>query len=156
MSALSSGRVGLSFGATQLMLNAVGTALRYGSIRQQFINSSKTREHYLLEYPLHQHRLIPLFAEAVAYKMVMKWTLLEWRKLTPDKLIDVKFTGTAQAHGVSACLKSLVKWRTMAALQECREACGGHGYSQFSRYGQWKDDYDVNLTWEGDNNILLQ
>ena len=60
MSALSSGRIGLSLGASQLMTDAVGTALRYATIRQQFNNNSKTREMYLLEYPLHQHRLIPL------------------------------------------------------------------------------------------------
>ncbi len=33
MSALSSGRVGLSLGASQLMTNAVGTALRYALVR---------------------------------------------------------------------------------------------------------------------------
>ena len=54
MSALSSGRIGLSYCASQLMTNAVTTALRYASVRQQFNNNAKTREHYLLEYPLHQ------------------------------------------------------------------------------------------------------
>lgn len=44
------------------MTNAVTTALRYSTIRQQFNNTSKTREMYLLEYPLHQYRLIPLLA----------------------------------------------------------------------------------------------
>ena len=80
----------------------------------------------------------------------------EFGSLTPDDLLNTKQVKSQQAHAISACLKPLIKWRTMAALQECREACGGHGYSHFSRYGHWKNDYDVNLTWEGDNNVLIQ
>ncbi len=62
MSALSSGRIGLSYCASQLMTNAATTALRYSAVRQQFNTASKAREMYLLEYPLHQFRLIPLLA----------------------------------------------------------------------------------------------
>lgn len=68
----------------------MGSAIRYATIRQQFNNASKTREMYLLEYPLHQHRLIPLLAEAVAYKMVMKWMIREFGTLTPEDLLNTK------------------------------------------------------------------
>lgn len=33
---------------------------------------------------------------------------------------------------------------------------GGHGYSAFSGLGRYYHDNDVNSTWEGDNNMLLQ
>ena len=33
---------------------------------------------------------------------------------------------------------------------------GGHGYSSYSQLGRLYQDNDVNLTWEGDNNLLLQ
>ncbi len=53
----------------------------------------------------------------------------EWDSLTPDQLSNAKDFKAMQAHGISACLKPVIKWRCMAAIQECREACGGHGYS---------------------------
>ncbi len=86
----------------------------------------------------------------------MKWMVEEWNSVTPDDLSNAKNPKGSQAHAISACLKCVIKWDCMKLLQECREACGGHGYSQFARFGNWKDDYDVNLTWEGDNNVLIQ
>lgn len=92
----------------------------------------------------------------MVYKQACKWLVVEWSKLTPEKLSDAKNPNVSQVHAISAALKPLIKWECMKLLQECREACGGHGYSQFARFGLWRDDYDVNLTWEGDNNVLIQ
>lgn len=33
---------------------------------------------------------------------------------------------------------------------------GGHGYSAYSKLGTLYNDHDVNNTWEGDNNVLIQ
>ena len=41
-------------------------------------------------------------------------------------------------------------------LQECREACGGQGLKTENRVGHLKGEYDVQSTFEGDNNILMQ
>lgn len=34
--------------------------------------------------------------------------------------------------------------------------CGGHGYSAYSGLNRIYHGQDVNTTWEGDNNMLLQ
>lgn len=41
-------------------------------------------------------------------------------------------------------------------MQECREACGGQGLKTENRVGVHKGEYDVQSTFEGDNNILMQ
>ena len=40
--------------------------------------------------------------------------------------------------------------------QECREACGGQGFKTENRVGPLKGEYDVQSTFEGDNNVLMQ
>lgn len=40
--------------------------------------------------------------------------------------------------------------------QECREACGGQGLKTENRVGHMKSEYDVQSTFEGDNNVLMQ
>jgi len=41
-------------------------------------------------------------------------------------------------------------------LQECREACGGQGFSAYNRIGLLRADYDIYTTADGDNRVLIQ
>lgn len=61
----------------------------------------------------------------------------------------------AELHAVSSALKGVCSWGCLKGMQDCREACGGLGYSFYSKLGILRDNYDVNTTWEGDNNVLL-
>ena len=48
-------------------------------------------------------------------------------------------------------------WNSTYGLgQECREACGGQGIKTENHVGHLKSEYDVQLTFEGDNNVLMQ
>lgn len=33
-----------------------------------------------------------------------------------------------EIHAISSCTKPIAAWTCRDAIQECREACGGHGY----------------------------
>jgi len=62
----------------------------------------------------------------------------------------------AETHALISGFKTICTWNTIRGLQECREACGGLGYSHYALIGQLIRNHDVNQTWEGDNNVLLQ
>lgn len=50
----------------------------------------------------------------------------------------------------------LIASHKISIYQECREACGGQGVKTENRVGHMKSEYDVQLTFEGDNNVLMQ
>jgi acyl-CoA oxidase len=57
---------------------------------------------------------------------------------------------------MAAGLKPACTWHRVRTLQECREACGGMGFHAANRIGVLKTDSDIDVTWEGDNSVLLQ
>ncbi|MQL80847.1 hypothetical protein Taro_013309 [Colocasia esculenta] len=55
----------------------------------------------------------------------------------------------------SSAFKATFTWHNMRTLQECREACGGQGVKTEHRVVM-QGDYDVQSTFEGDNQVLMQ
>jgi len=57
---------------------------------------------------------------------------------------------------IAAALKPLSTWHALETLQEAREASGGAGFLAENRMVGLRQDLDVYVTFEGDNNVLLQ
>ncbi|WVZ03123.1 hypothetical protein V8G54_023929 [Vigna mungo] len=74
------------------------------------------------------------------------------------KMMYVKRTPKSNKaiHIISSAYKATFTWNNMRTLQECREACGGQGVKSENRVGQFKGEFDVQSTFEGDNNVLMQ
>lgn len=166
-SALLTGRVIMVKDAFRWSSRVVTIALRYAVGRRQFkaaLAKEGDAESQLLDYPLHQRRLIPLLALTYAFSNGAN-VLQTLADTTMDQLDDAVSNDDKDAlnEGVesmkslfiaSGSLKSTATWLTLNTIDQCRQACGGHGYSAYSGFGKAYNDWAVQCTWEGDNNIL--
>jgi acyl-CoA oxidase len=73
-----------------------------------------------------------------------------------QQLLDPKNIYIEELHAISGVTKAKSSWLISEVITQCRELVGGHGYSAFNRMGKLYHDQDLNSTWEGDNNMLLQ
>lgn len=62
----------------------------------------------------------------------------------------------SEFHAIVSVTKTLITWTCRDAAQECREACGGHGFLRAARLGEIRSVADPTVTYEGDNNVLSQ
>ena len=150
---LVQGRVSLDGASVRAAQAALAIAIRYGSERRQFPGASG-RETVLLDYGQHQRRLIPRLAQSFAMAFA------DERLLT---LFDEVFSGAGDTpenredlETLAAALKPLSTWAALDTLQEAREACGGAGFIAKNRLTGLRADLDIYVTFEGDNNVLLQ
>lgn len=150
---LVQGRVSLDGSAVRAMEAALTIAIRYGSERRQFPGASG-RETVLLDYGQHQRRLLPRLAQTYAMAFA------DERLLT---IFDEVFSGARDTEEnredletLAAALKPLSTWAALDTLQEAREACGGAGFMAKNRLVGLRADLDIYVTFEGDNNVLLQ
>ncbi|MCK9822664.1 acyl-CoA dehydrogenase family protein [Nocardioides cavernae] len=138
---------------------ALAIALRYSVRRRQFEATSPDEEQVLLDYGMHQRRLLPLLARTYALHFA--------QEVVAGQLHDV-FSGPGPTEeggdeharrmleSRAAGTKALGTWHATRTIQECREACGGAGYLSENRFTALKADTDVFTTFEGDNHVLLQ
>ncbi|GAB4859615.1 Acyl-coenzyme A oxidase 3, peroxisomal [Ancistrocladus abbreviatus] len=145
---LTSGRVNIAVSAVYMSKVGLATAIRYSLSRRAFSLAPNEHEVLLLDYPSHQRRLLPFLAKTYAMSFAANYLKSMYVQRTPE-------TNKA-IHVVSSALKATLTWHNMRTLQECREACGGQGLKTENRVGQLKGEYDVQSTFEGDNNVLMQ
>jgi len=153
LGALSSGRILVISAAAGGLQYALKIALRFSAMRTQFGKGDS--ETSLIEYPLHQHRLFPYLAYTFAANLAQQRVLVLWGKNT-KRLFIPNNPKLAEVHALISALKALATWHCFQGVQECRQACGGLGYSYYARFSLILANMDVNQTWEGDNNVLLQ
>lgn len=145
---LTSGRVNIAVSSIYVAKIGLATAIRYALSRRAFSLSPDEPEVLLLDYPSHQRRLLPLVAKTYAMSFAGNYLKSIYVRRTPETNKTI--------HVVSSALKATLTWHNMRTLQECREACGGQGLKTENRVGHLKGEYDVQLTFEGDNNLLMQ
>ncbi|CAO3699738.1 hypothetical protein G6F70_005764 [Rhizopus microsporus] len=155
-------RAHIVMNARVAMAKAATVAVRYSAVRQQFVDAANPRkwdnkviETPVLDYTMQQYRLLPAVASAYACFFTGR-EMMRLYDLNQKAIKAGNFNLLADLHASSSGLKSLTTTMVIDVIEDCRRACGGHGYSMFSGLGQFYQDTLPNVTWEGDNYILTQ
>lgn len=166
-SALLGGRVMMVLDSFRTSAKFSTIALRYAIGRRQFKSEKSPKgalETQLLDYPLHQRRLLPYLAlsyvlssGALKLEATIEETLNELDSAVEQEDLGAIMKSIDAMKSLfidSGSLKSTCTWLTAEVIDNCRQACGGHGYSSYNGFGKAYDDWVVQCTWEGDNSVL--
>jgi len=116
----------------------------------------------VLDYPVQSRKLASAISTALAFHAA-GWQLEELHADTKDALsaassqqngMKSALSSLKTLHNVSAALKAESTWSAYSAIDVCRQACGGVGYSAYSGLPGLQADFAVLPTWEGDNTLM--
>lgn len=144
---LVGGRIGIPRSALAAAKSGLAITIRYSDQRRQF-GPEGGSEVPILNYRMHQRRLIPQLAKTYAVHFALQY-------LT-NRFLNKKESEMQEIEALAAGMKSYSTWSTRDILQECREACGGKGYLSENRIDALKNDTEIYTTFEGDNTVLMQ
>ena len=148
------GRVTVGGSAGAAARVGLDIATRYALQRRQFAAPDDDTEVLLMDYLVHQRRLLPLIAKSYALQFAQNELVSKTHELqTAD---DPDPEEQRELESRAAGLKAANTWHATTAIQEAREACGGAGYLAENRLIALKADTDVFTTFEGDNHVLTQ
>lgn len=144
---LVGGRIGIPRSALAAAKVGLTIAIQYGDRRRQF-GPQGGAEVPILNYRMHQLRLMPFLANAYAIHFGLQYLTKRFMDRSEEDIQEIE--------ALAAGMKAYATWNTRDTLQECREACGGKGYISENRIDDLKNDTEVYTTFEGDNTVLMQ
>ncbi|MGI9125938.1 MAG: acyl-CoA dehydrogenase [Mycobacterium sp.] len=148
------GRITVGGSAAQAARVALDIAVRYALQRKQFKAAGEDREVPIMDYLVHQRRLLPHVAHSYALQFAQNELVSDMHDQQTAAVLDLEAQRDIETR--AAGLKAISTWHASAAIQEAREACGGAGYLAENRLVELRADTDVFTTFEGDNHVLLQ
>lgn len=148
ISGLTTGRMLIAQAAVDACKSGVTIALRYSCARPQF------GSRFIIEYITQQRRIFPALATTYA----MHLALGTCKNLGLSGKGDPKTAqvNAKQVHVLSSGLKAAATWHRVRILQDCRECCGGMGFLAINKIGPMLNDMNVDVTFEGDNTVMMQ
>ncbi len=148
--------------ARMVLARSATIAIRYCAIRRQFadkdapvLDGNKPAESQVLNYQLVQHRIFPPLVQALACHYTGR-DMYRLYELNQSNLAKGDVSLLADVHASSSGLKSLTTIMASDAIEQCRRAMGGHGYSLAGGLASFYADYLPQVTWEGDSYMLTQ
>lgn len=152
---------------------ALTIAMRYSCVRRQFAATAgdasnagsdghQRQEGPIMDFATHKQRLIPLLATAYAMHFTGTETTRIYNGLMAilgvakpgDAKMQEALEALRETHGTTAGVKAFCTWKTAEIIDQCRQACGGQGYSSYAGLASLYADFVVQCTWEGDNTVL--
>ncbi|KAF2070848.1 hypothetical protein CYY_007834 [Polysphondylium violaceum] len=147
LEALIGGRITVANMANSASKMGLYIAIHYANSRRQF-GAPNQKEDLLIDYITHQRRLFPLIACVYANQIGINYVINKFQNKTEKDARDIFLLACA--------FKATTTWDRVKTLQTCRECCGGQGLAASNIIGTLRADCDVDVTYEGDNTVLLQ
>ena len=165
-------------GSSKSLRMGTTMAIRYSAVRRQGFKSNDNdskEENQILDYKQQQHRLFPLLAASYCFfftarKVSANLKAIEERLMNLNVPDNATGTGTGDTptsttrtitktevgdiHATTSALKSFCTTIAADGIEDCRKACGGHGFLQSSGFPEMINAYLQNPTVEGDNQML--
>jgi len=122
--ALLSGRIAMVADSSNTAKKALTIAIRYAAVRRQFSSGKNQVETQLLDYPIHQRRLLPLMAQSIAVGFTSSILLKMYEELTgaletldpSDPNMGETLEKLKETHATSAGLKVSLNDKQIASL----------------------------------------
>jgi acyl-CoA oxidase len=157
--------------SNEALAMACTIAIRYSIVRRQGYNGdddtdtekkkerNAPNEFQVLDYRQQQSRLLPLLAASYATYFTGKHVLsrlkdIEHRLVSGD--VTITKIVVSDVHATTSALKSFCTTYTADGIEDCRKACGGHGFLVCSGLVELSNTYLQSCTVEGDNQMLPQ
>ncbi|XP_053565165.1 peroxisomal acyl-coenzyme A oxidase 1 isoform X1 [Bombina bombina] len=129
-------------------------AIRYSAVRHQSEIRVGEPEPQIMDFQTQQYKLFPLLATAYAFHFVGSYMSETYHRITGD-IQQGNLSELPELHALSAGLKAFTTWVATAGIEECRMACGGHGYSRCSGIPDIYVTFTPSCTYEGENTVMM-
>lgn len=154
LAGLSDGRVkaslaGISSGLTNLMITT-----RYCAVRRQY-GRTKYNEELLLDYPIIQKTLIPVYSKLMISFFSARQIANLWNENYKD-VFNPEKKELGEMHALISILKPLITWWMIDSSYASLMVTQQLGLTSEAGLVERIASSNVQTTWEGDNIILLQ
>ncbi|XP_037968379.2 probable peroxisomal acyl-coenzyme A oxidase 1 [Plutella xylostella] len=147
-------RVELVYEVAFNLAKAVTIATRYSAVRRQCQPRPDQLEPQILDYVTQQHKLFIGIATAHALQFTGYWLWDTFARVIGE-MKEGKTDTLPELHALASCLKAVSTSDAASLIEQCRFACGGHGYMASSNLPALYTFVTATRTYEGDYTVLL-
>ena len=152
---LTRARAGLIFDTWVPLSISLTISIRYSLFREQFSDPDNASiERKILDYQSQQHKLFRVLSKLYFY-VFMKSIIKDLYERAEENLRKGDDSDLPFLHCLVSLYKSYFTAGAVDGIEECRRACGGHGFLMHSGLPSCYLDSLPAITVDGDNSVMI-